>query len=214
MGLEKGPTSSVSSEKGKGVRLMKFGGNGESPLQEMLASETSLSSEDVKGLELIRESVSDLFCELFDALDGSEDILEVAPQKAKDGELRMLLGPLFNLVTIGLPGEDDWDLQGDLCGDWPVLGESFDVVVCTEVIEHVDNPFLAADNLFETIRPGGTLLLTTPLNFRIHGPFPDNWRFTEMGLRQLLKKFSKVEITSTGNDRHMFPLHYQVRATK
>lgn len=36
-----------------------------------------------------------------------------------------------------------------------------DLVVCTEVIEHVDNPKDLAANLIELCRPGGSLVLTT-----------------------------------------------------
>ena len=42
------------------------------------------------------------------------------------------------------------------------LGEQFDVVVCSEVIEHLENPRQVFRTLAGLLRPGGTLILTMP----------------------------------------------------
>jgi len=93
-----------------------------------------------------------------------------------------------------------------------VLDESFDVVICTEVLEHSLNPFLAVTELHRILREGGYLLVTTPFNLRIHGPSPDCWRFTEEGLRILFKdKFTIVQIRSIiPLIRRSMPIHYTV----
>jgi len=91
----------------------------------------------------------------------------------------------------------------------------FDVIVCTEVLEHTLDPFSAADEIFRLLKPGGILLLTVPFNFRIHGPLPDCWRFTEHGIRELLKKFKirSLEAKETPG-RELMPIHYAVVAEK
>lgn len=43
-----------------------------------------------------------------------------------------------------------------------VADTRFDVVVCYETIEHVDNDLVALRNLFGLLKPGGVLLLSTP----------------------------------------------------
>jgi 2-polyprenyl-6-hydroxyphenyl methylase / 3-demethylubiquinone-9 3-methyltransferase len=44
----------------------------------------------------------------------------------------------------------------------PFPDARFDVVLCTEVIEHTPRPQTAIDELARVLRPGGTLVLTTP----------------------------------------------------
>jgi hypothetical protein len=82
-----------------------------------------------------------------------------------------------------------------------------------EVLEHCLQPFDAIKELRRMLKDGGILVLSSPLNWRIHGPIPDCWRFTEHGYRVLLKDFDEVEIDILETpDRDLFPLHYNVAA--
>lgn len=90
---------------------------------------------------------------------------------------------------------------------------SYDVVACLEVLEHTLNPFDAIKELRRILKDGGHLLISAPLNFRIHGPSPDCWRFTEHGWMVLLKDFDilKIDIMETP-DRNLFPVKYNILA--
>jgi len=59
------------------------------------------------------------------------------------------------------------DYQSDIL-DIPVPDASFDVVVCTEVLEHVPEPIKAVRELARILRPGGLMLLTSPLGCLLH----------------------------------------------
>lgn len=82
-------------------------------------------------------------------------------------------------------------------GDAQALGladSSFDVVLCTEMLEHVPEPQRAIDEIRRVLRPGGLLLLTTRFLFPIHDAPHDYFRYTKYGLRHLLRRFEILEL--------------------
>jgi SAM-dependent methyltransferase len=84
-----------------------------------------------------------------------------------------------------------------IIGDAQALGirdASFEVVLCTEVLEHLPEPQRAIDEIFRVLVPGGQLLLTTRFLFPIHDAPHDYFRFTKYGLRHLLRRFEIVEL--------------------
>jgi SAM-dependent methyltransferase len=84
-----------------------------------------------------------------------------------------------------------------IIGDAQALGirdAAFEVVLCTEVLEHLPEPQRAIDEIFRVLEPGGELLLTTRFLFPIHDAPHDYFRFTKYGLRHLLRRFEIVEL--------------------
>ena len=52
--------------------------------------------------------------------------------------------------------------------DIPVPDRSFDVIICSEVLEHVPEPIEVIKEFSRILRPGGRLLLTAPLVCALH----------------------------------------------
>lgn len=76
-------------------------------------------------------------------------------------------------------------------GDAPIeeLGdEQFGTVLCLSVLEHVENPFDVFDGLYECLKPGGLLILSTVFSYRYHPAPVDYWRFTPACLRMLAER--------------------------
>lgn len=61
----------------------------------------------------------------------------------------------------------DIDYVGDIT-DIPVDSGSFDVVLCTEVLEHVLEPIRAIQEISRVLTPGGRLYLSAPMRSAIH----------------------------------------------
>src|SRR5262245_16997568 len=59
-------------------------------------------------------------------------------------------------------------------------------VLCIETFEHVFEVRRAFDEVFRILKPGGVFVITSPLNFRIHGYPDDYWRMTPSCLRRML----------------------------
>jgi len=79
----------------------------------------------------------------------------------------------------------------------PFPDETFDTVVCLEMLEHDSAPWLTLPELARVTKPGGIVAVTAR---GIHHPkhnFPsDYWRFTVEGLRVLLGDVAGLEVLS------------------
>lgn len=120
------------------------------------------------------------------------------------------------LITLDITGESNPDLIADITQfNAHIPNEYFDALMCTEVLEHVVDPFSAIRELKRIVKVGGHILFTTPLNARIHGPVPDCWRFTEFGLKVLFRDFETIYFNKLNTPgRNLFPLHYGVIVKK
>jgi SAM-dependent methyltransferase len=78
----------------------------------------------------------------------------------------------------------------------PVDDASFDAILCTQVLEHVAEPWSVLEEFHRVIRPGGKVWIITPLVWYLHEQPYDYYRFTAHGLRHLLDRagFSAIEI--------------------
>jgi SAM-dependent methyltransferase len=66
----------------------------------------------------------------------------------------------------------------------PIPDRSFDVILSTQVLEHVPEPREYLDECRRLLRPDGRLVLTTHGTFVDHGCPNDFYRWTHMGLRR------------------------------
>ena len=103
---------------------------------------------------------------------------------------------------------------GDITKHNPLIPDShYDCIFCMEVLEHTLDPFAAICELRRIGKDGSHLIVSAPLNWRIHGPIPDCWRFTEHGFKVLLRDFDILEIDILETPgRDLFPVHYNVLA--
>lgn len=181
---------------------------------ESRTEDSRISTMDARNFLIIRASVDVLLKRVAEDLSAGDRVLDVAPQD--HGGIAPYIDDSIEVVTFDVDPGAGATITGDICVFNEVLEDAqFDAVVCTEVLEHVDNPFGAIDEILRILKKGGRLYASSPFDFRIHGPLPDNWRITEHGWRVLTKAFDEVAITSLENpQRFLMPIHYTVIATK
>lgn len=178
-------------------------------------SKQEVSELDKKYYQLLRQDVSDFMARGGKTYDGDgARVLDIAPQDHEGAK------PYFaksTVETLDIDPKSGATYLADICEDntATIPAASFDVVVCTEVLEHTLQPFDAVNEIKRILKPGGVALVSVPYNFRIHGPLPDCWRFTEHGLRALFKDFEIVSLDSLDDeDRFLAPIHYTVVVRK
>lgn len=171
------------------------------------------SATDVAHLDVIRASVEALQRTAISSyVEAGAIVLDVAPQE--HAGVAALLPAGTRCETLDLDPAAGATYVADLCRrNEHVPGGRYDCIFCTEVLEHTLQPFHAVAELRRLLSPGGVLVLSVPFNFRIHGPLPDCWRFTEHGLRALLVDFEIVTLDAVETpDRPLMPIHYTVVA--
>jgi len=89
----------------------------------------------------------------------------------------------------------------------PVPNASFDVIICTEVLEHVPEPIAVVREFGRIIATGGRLILTAPLGSGIHQePYHFYGGYTPYWYRRFLQEagFDSIAVTANaGTLRHV-----------
>lgn len=110
-----------------------------------------------------------------------------------------------DLVTehIGLDHEDTQHDQSkvDIFGtayETGVEDGSFDCILSTAVLEHLEEPLLALREAYRVLKPGGYAIYTAPLFWHLHEEPRDFYRYTRYGLNYLFDKsgFQIVELNA------------------
>lgn len=175
---------------------------------------------DIKHLKIIRDNVEKFMrrsAKCCTAKAGkSLCLLDIAPQDHAGA--RPFFPERVLVETLDIVPAARATYTADICANNSHLirANHYDIVVCTEVLEHTLRPFDAVREMRRLLKRHGLLLLSVPFNLRIHGPLPDCWRFTEHGLRAMLSEgFSILELRALGTPgRPLMPLHYTIIAEK
>lgn len=67
----------------------------------------------------------------------------------------------------------------------PKSNGSYDAIICTEVLEHLEYPQKAINEFYRILKKGGKLFLTTPQSWGLHGEPYHYFNFTKYGLKSL-----------------------------
>ncbi len=90
------------------------------------------------------------------------------------------------------------DIVADITKKLPIKNNSFDSVVCIQVLEHIKNPKFVVDEIYRVLKNNGRCLLTTHMAAPLHGEPYDYYRFTKYALEDLFNGFKYVEIKESG----------------
>ncbi len=119
---------------------------------------------------------------------------------------RALINPQARYTGLDVPQAGEFGMRGEgeiISFDGrniPFPDASFDNVICTEVLEHADDPVMLTAEILRVLKPGGSLVATVPFSARVHYAPHDYHRFTRFRLAQMFSRFMDVEIAERGDD--------------
>ena len=91
-----------------------------------------------------------------------------------------------NRTSFDIEEREGVDVVGD-AHNMPFKNGEFEVIVCTEVLEHLHSPHIAIEEMQRVLKPGGKIILTTRFVFPIHDAPHDYYRYTEFGMKFLFR---------------------------
>jgi SAM-dependent methyltransferase len=94
-------------------------------------------------------------------------------------------------LDIEVSGHDKKKKKYDILWDGKIIpfeNEKFDLILMTEVLEHIENVELTLLEIHRVLKISGKLLITSPFIWHEHQKPYDFQRFTSFGLESLMKK--------------------------
>jgi SAM-dependent methyltransferase len=82
----------------------------------------------------------------------------------------------------------------------PFANDTFDAVLCTEVLEHVPGYADLVTELHRVLKPGGKGIITVPWSARVHYAPYDYFRYTPSTLKSMFEGFRESSIKARGTD--------------
>ena len=146
---------------GKGFR--KFLPYGYENPREGVLSPSTLSLERHRLLWLYLKNETNFFTD-------NLKVLHFAPEQAFYKRFRKLKNINYTTTDLNSPLAD---VKADIC-DLPFEDDSFDVILCNHVLEHIPDDTQAMKELFRIMKPGGWGILQIPQDLKRATTFEDN----------------------------------------
>ena len=139
-----------------------------------------LTDYDYLVLRTLRRDIERLVAEL----GGGGVALDIGCGESPYAEILGARG--FTVETLDLTEETEPDYVGTAESTGLESGR-FQVVLCTQVLEHVTDPWAAAREIARLLPVGGQAIVSVPHVWFFHPHPRDHWRFTQQGLLQLVE---------------------------
>ncbi len=112
--------------------------------------------------------------------------------KARTAKLKQYFGHCDYVAVDLAVGDVTWNYHNlDCISSLRALcfrDESFDAVLCTQVLEHLEWPRESVAEFFRVLKPGGRLFITAPMAQEEHQIPYDFFRYTSFGLRSICER--------------------------
>jgi SAM-dependent methyltransferase len=147
-----------------------------------------------------------------DCFKNTPVVLEIGPDADPSGHRRQVTTPIdrwdtLELVQRSVPvthiANSDYS--------FPIADDTYDIVLASNVIEHVRKIWRWLPELARVTRPGGFVIIINPVSWHHHGFPADCWRIYPDGMHALCEdsnltvRLSRFENAQLSKIQHRFP---------
>ena len=146
-----------------GKKFRSFLPYGYGKQRENVLSPSTLSLERHRLLWLYLSRETDFF-------SAPKKVLHFAPEQAFYKRFKKLKNLDYTTTDLHSPLAD---VKADIC-DLPFEDNSFDIILCNHVLEHIPNDTLAMNEVYRILKPGGMGIFQIPQDYNRTTTFEDN----------------------------------------
>lgn len=115
-----------------------------------------------------------------------------------DQPYRSWFGKVQRYIGIDVSPGERVDIVIEPGSAWPLPDASIDVVLCTQVLEHVEDLEHTLSEIRRILRPGGKAVISYPFIYNEHGVPHDFRRFTAYSARPLFPGWKIISLERQG----------------
>lgn len=133
---------------------------------------------------------------------GNTNSIFYAPMYKENKEL---FEKKFNYYGVDLDKKAEKIITGDVCASDYMnnnkeFRDFFDIIYSNNVFEHLNRPWIAVENIYHMLKPGGICIIIAPFSWRYHEVPGDYFRYTHAAFPFLFKSVGPVEVIQSGYD--------------
>lgn len=166
-----------------GKSFRKFLAYGYGKKRENVLSPSTLSLERHRLLWLYLKNETDFF-------SASKKILHFAPEQAFYKRFRKMKNLDYTTTDLNSPLAD---VKADIC-QLPFADNSYDIIFCNHVLEHIPDDKKAMQELYRVLKPGGMAILQIPQDLNRETTFEDDSITDPKERREVFGQYDHVRV--------------------
>ena len=115
-------------------------------------------------------------------------VLEIGPDAFPSSYRRLIANETSRWDTLDIMANPQLTYSSTEENKFPMPDNTYDVVLAGNVLEHVRKPWLWLKEVRRVCKPGGRVVLITPISWPYHAAPIDCWRIYPDGMKSLLEE--------------------------
>lgn len=142
----------------------------------------------------MRLNISNKLTKVIDQYKLMGKVLEIGAYNLEQSAEKYFMQPKFEYNNLDISQSNIPNtIIADITDCKGIPDQTFDIVFCSDVFEHINRPWLAANEICRILKPNGYALVFTVWSWRYH-PLPiDYWRYSPECLEFLFSGLKRLE---------------------